>query len=257
MNLTDHECDLDMFSFGPDEEEVLIDNSHEYEPHELPSFLKHQAGIRGLANKGAESEITPWILKHQVDLRSKRDEFEYPELGEDQFSDEDSPKWTSKEDGHESPLSFGDDNLSSGIFYEEQLKEKNMRLFELDLEKLEAEDSYVSDQDDLEDHPDGSHVANDMTQYGGSKSSRAEAPEDTSEIISKIDYMQEMGLSASDKRYDPEKLMNITDPDVLKRIYDKVMGNVSGNMSPVAPHDGMQEGATGAAVGSAVGEIGR
>jgi len=115
-----------------------------------------------------------------------------------------------------------------------------MRLYELDMEKLEAEDSYVTDQDDLDDYDDSDEnkVAQSVSTYG----TEADAPMDVSELIGKIEYMQNMGLSASDKHYDPEKLMNIDDDEILQRIYDKVMGNV-------------REGAKGAAIGGALGDI--
>lgn len=51
----------------------------------------------------------------------------------------------------------------------------------------------------------------------------ADASEDVSELIAEIAYLQDMGLSASDKTYDTDKLMTAK-PEMIKRIHAKVAG---------------------------------
>jgi len=84
-------------------------------------------------------------------------------------------------------------------------------------EPIVVVDDLVEDEfDDSEPH--GSQSQNDTIV--------SDAPDDVAELIGKIQYMQDMGLSASDRHYDASQLMNISNPAVIQRIYDKVMGNV-------------------------------
>jgi hypothetical protein len=46
---------------------------------------------------------------------------------------------------------------------------------------------------------------------------------DVSDMLGKIAYMQDMGMSLSDRHYDTEKLM-MMNPDVIQRVYSKVVG---------------------------------
>lgn len=52
-----------------------------------------------------------------------------------------------------------------------------------------------------------------------------EPSEDVSELISQILYMQEIGMSNSDKMYSEETLMKLS-PSAIQRIFDKVTGTV-------------------------------
>lgn len=98
-----------------------------------------------------------------------------------------------------------------------------MRLYEFDIEGAEAADSYITSDQDLDRGTDPATMMEpDSPEIG-------DPTEDTSELISKIQYMQDMGLSASNHHYDTEKLMNMS-PELIKRIYDKVTGNIHENI---------------------------
>ena len=94
-------------------------------------------------------------------------------------------------------------------------------------------------ENDFDGHTPSSSVADPVDAHRGQLDgpgrpapvapSIADPSEDVSELIGKIQYMQDMGLSASDKHYDVEQLMNIKNPDVIRRICDKVTGNIHEN----------------------------
>ncbi len=50
-----------------------------------------------------------------------------------------------------------------------------------------------------------------------------DGPEDMSELISKIDYLQDLGLSNTDKHYSPAVLQRMS-PEAIRRVYQKVSG---------------------------------
>lgn len=51
------------------------------------------------------------------------------------------------------------------------------------------------------------------------------ASEDVSELIAKIEYIQDMGMSATERHYDIDKLMSLS-PERIKGIYQSVTGSV-------------------------------
>lgn len=93
---------------------------------------------------------------------------------------------------------------------------------------LVLDDEFTEDEYTTDPLP---HVDN---RVGDESPAAGDASEDVAELIGKIQYMQDMGLSASDKYYDPEQLIDISNPAVIKRIYDKVMGNVTESAEPTA-----------------------
>ncbi len=92
-------------------------------------------------------------------------------------------------DGEDSPLTFGDDNL--------------------DEEGFDGQPEIGMD----------SQVSQDMA-------APQDAGEDSAELVGKITYMQDMGLSKSAQTYTEEQLVGLQ-PQQLKRIHDEVMGTVS------------------------------
>lgn len=98
---------------------------------------------------------------------------------------------------------------------------------EEELVELDLDGSDYYDDDDMEmPEPDAPMdvapgVANDemsMDEPGASGAS-----EDVSDILGKIEYIQNMGMSMTDRHYDVDQLMRMR-PDAIKRIYSKILG---------------------------------
>ena len=113
---------------------------------------------------------------------------------------------------------------------------------EEDLVELDIDDSKYyqdADEEDLEDQPEprvgdsegeseqrpGEEPEDFASQYNDDLPDAAYSAGsiDVSELIGKIDYVQNMGMSMSDKHYDTDKLINMR-PGAVARIYSKVTG---------------------------------
>jgi hypothetical protein len=101
------------------------------------------------------------------------------------------------------------------------LEENIMKLNEFDMN-----DEFGSSEQDMEPEHNGMGAA-PHTQM------MVDPDEDVSELIGKIQYIQDMGLSASPHHYDPEILMKMS-PEMVKRTYQKVKGGVEEHANPVA-----------------------
>ena len=91
---------------------------------------------------------------------------------------------------------------------------------------MQEEDPEFGD-DDIVDMGDG-EMDMDMDMAAPEPEMAAPAgteSDDVSELINKIQYLQDMGVSMSDVRYDVEKLWN-ANPEMIQRIYAKVAGDM-------------------------------
>ena len=123
------------------------------------------------------------------------------------------------------------------ISYESDcMEEPEEELVELDLDNSE----YYNDEDDLEDEPEprvgddepvdidtGDVMPDEMDIDIPDSGEMHDASADVSELLGKIEYVQDMGMSMVDKHFDVEQLMKMK-PDAIRRIYSKVMGEDMG-----------------------------
>jgi len=111
---------------------------------------------------------------------------------------------------------------------------------EEDLVELDIDNSEHYPEDDLEDEPEprvgddeavdidlGDAMPYDNTFDEPDAGVELGASEDVSDLLSKIDYVQNMGMSMTDRHYDVDQLMKMK-PDAIKRIYAKVIGEAMG-----------------------------
>lgn len=153
--------------------------------------------------------------------------------------------------------------VSDSMSEEVQENEKSCDCGSYDCEKCypitEDELSYYADADDDNDYMSGrvgdeesQENADDLTpdeyeaDMGGEE---VEAPEDVSELISQILYMQEIGMSNSDKYYSEDTLMKLS-PRSIQSIYGKVTGTVeemgSGSVAVAHESDDISSGGSSA-----------
>lgn len=156
------------------------------------------------------------------------------------------------------PLSEDEINYHADVVEDAVQEEED--LVELDLDNSE----YYNDEDEAdEDEPEPRVGDDEMVDVGDDEMSGPDdvysddmpsddvamggASEDVSELLGKIEYVQNMGMSMSDRHYDVDQLMKMK-PDVIKRIYAKVMGDDIG--------ESIEEDLFGEAIGGSSDEPG-
>lgn len=130
------------------------------------------------------------------------------------------------------PLS--EDEISSEMQSTEvnEYESDDEELIELDLDDSDDSD-YYDDEDDL-DIPNFDSTADiestnseDELQPPAQEPYTSDASEDVSELLGKIEYIQNMGMSMTDRHFDIDQLIRMR-PDAIKRIYAKVIGEGTG-----------------------------
>jgi len=123
------------------------------------------------------------------------------------------------------PLSEDEINYSADCDYEDEEP-----LHELDLENsdyFDDEDESMPGDDAMADAGDDELAAMDRRPEPESEpfiyDSSGNASVDVSDMLGKIDYIQNMGMSMTDKHFDIDQLMNMR-PAAIQRIYAKVSG---------------------------------
>lgn len=138
------------------------------------------------------------------------------------------------------PLSEDEINYSSTVAEVSDEDDEEEGLVELDIDNSEhyndeededeaeprvGDDEMVDVGDDEMSGPDDVY-GKDMPSLDDVQVTAA-ASEDVSELLGKIEYVQNMGMSMTDRHYDVEQLMKMK-PEAIRRIYAKVMGDEMG-----------------------------
>jgi hypothetical protein len=129
------------------------------------------------------------------------------------------------------PLSEDEIN---GAMQTNEYESEDEELIELDLDDSDyfddaSEDDMDMDMDMEMPEPDAAvdmapGNANDEMSTNNDQLGQADASEDVSEILGKIEYIQNLGMSNTDRYYDIDQLMRMR-PEAIKRIYNKILGD--------------------------------
>jgi hypothetical protein len=156
-------------------------------------------------------------------------------------------------DGHDSPLTYGEDNLdeqiptaSAGPDYFQA--NRDMQEPTSSTSEIEEEPNYDDDYSDLGHYEPSEHNMADYHDLMIKSLASDRDIEQGQEMASKILNIQDMGLSKDNKHYTEEELlgMNMGLEDI-KKIYDRVMGDVSESdnavmdVSPTRSYSGSDE----------------
>jgi hypothetical protein len=111
-------------------------------------------------------------------------------------------------------------------------------------------DEEEMNEEEFDDIDNSSEMGSLDSEMDEPESDEHDAPEDVSDMLAKIEYMQDLGMSNAPKHYDVEKLMRMG-PEIIKNVYAKVTGemaessNVPGYQQRPGTKNDMSDGSNG------------
>lgn len=227
-----HGEDFEVFTSNQDGGEVSAYGSFSYDPA-TEQFIDVDASRGYFGDKDLIDQFIDDIQEFMSGV-SESEEDEWTSADADYFDDElpcDEPEWNP--DVEEIRALAGLDGIGMGEQYNNADGEDSPftdSSMDKDLEEAEPEvaDEYDDEDDfeaddtivDLGDEPD---LEPDLAPEPEGEVGFADADQDVGDLIAKIQYMQDMGISMSDRYYDADKLWAMK-PEFIQRIHSKVVG---------------------------------